>query len=256
MKLPVSVVLLTHNEENNVRDCLDSCCGFAQEIVVVDDASTDKTLEIVKEYEGVKVFHRSLDGDFGAQKNFGIKQATQEWVFLIDADERVTPQLEMDIRNCVHAKEKCAYWVQRDNYFKNMVAHHGTMRPSWVLRLLPREGASVDGKVHETVRSTFPQKRIPKGRLNHYSYHSWDQFYAKMDHYASLSAAKFAQEGRPCGFMSHVVISPIWAFFKVYILNLGFLDGKAGFIFAASHYAYTLSKYVRYYQLKHFDGVL
>ena len=256
MKLPLSVVLLTHNEENNICDCLDSCCRFAQEIIVIDDASKDKTLELAKKYPEVKIFERPLNGDFGAQKSFGIAQATCDWVFLIDADERVTPQLEAAICKCVESGEKASYWIQRENHFKNMVVRHGTMRPDWVLRLMPREGASVEGCVHETVQSIFPQKKITEGRLVHFPYRSWDQVYSKMNQYTHLAAIKLNEQGRSCGFFSHVVFRPFWAFIKVYFINLGFLDGKAGFIFAANHAAYTLLKYVRFYQLKKFNGEL
>lgn len=256
MKLPISVVLLTHNEEVNIADCLVSC-SFAQEIIVVDDDSTDRTVEIAKTFDNVRIFHRYLNGDFGTQKTFGIAQARYKWILLIDADERVTSQLKESIQVCVQEGKKCAYLIQRENHFKNMAVRHGTMRPDWVLRLLPREGAKVVGCVHESVMSPFPHKKIiGKGRLRHFTYRSWNQFYSKMDTYAKLSAIKFSEENRPCNFLNHIVIHPLWAFFKVYFFNLGFLDGKAGFIFAANHYAYTLSKYVRYYQLKHFKGEL
>ena len=254
IKLPVSVVLITHNEEKNIASCLSSCC-FAKEIVVVDDDSSDRTLEIARTFEGTRIFHRALDGDFGAQKNFGVSQVTNDWIFLIDADERVTTQLAEFMQSVVRSGEKCCYWIQRENRFKNMTVRHGTMRPDWVPRLMPRDGVNVVGCVHEAVVSPWP-KREASGRLLHYSYVSWDQYYSKQMLYSCLAAKKLQEQNRPCDFFSHVVFHPIWAFIKVYFFNLGFLDGKAGFIFAANHYAYTLSKYVRYYQIRHFEGVL
>lgn len=112
-KLPVSVVLLTHNEERNICECLQSC-DFAEEIVVVDDDSSDQTVAIAESL-GARVFHRSLNGDWGgAQKTFGIQKATCPWVFLIDADERVTPTLRTSIQGVVTGvKPKRAYLVQR-----------------------------------------------------------------------------------------------------------------------------------------------
>lgn len=256
MKLPLSVILLTHNEEDNIEDCLKSCAKFAREVIVVDDASEDRTVELASKCPEVKIFKRLLSGDFGAQKTFGISQAQNEWILLIDADERVTPQLEQAICSRVQSNEKSAYLIQRENHFKNMVVRHGSMRPDWVLRLMPREGAKVVGLVHEKVETPYPQKRITEGRLIHFPYRSWDQVYAKTDKYSRLAAIKLAEQGRPCGFFSHVLLHPIWAFIKVYIFNLGFLDGKAGYIFAANHAACTLFKYVRFYQLKHFHGEL
>lgn len=254
MKLPISVILLTHNEEKNIAGCLASC-DFAQEIIVIDDQSTDRTVGIAKEFEAVKVFFRALNGDFAAQKNFGIAQAKCDWLFFIDADERVTPGLESFIQNAITDGGKYCYWIQRENHFKNMTVRHGTMRPDWVPRLMPREKVKVVGCVHEAVLSPFP-KRKAKGRLIHYPYTSWDQVYVKLNQYSKLAARKLAEQNRPCGFFSHVVLHPIWAFFKAYFFNLGFLDGRPGFIFAANLYAYTLFKYVRFYQLKHFKGEL
>lgn len=254
VKLPISVILLTHNEEKNIADCLASC-DFAQEVILVDDQSTDRTVEIAKTFDGVKVFHRALNGDFATQKNYGIAQAKCDWFFFIDADERVTEPLREFIQKAVTEGGKHCYWIQRENHFKNMTVRHGTMRPDWVPRLMPRDGVMVDGCVHEAVVSPFPKQKA-SGRLLHYSYTSWDQYYSKQMLYSRLAAKKLMERNRPCGFFSHVVFHPIWAFIKVYFFNLGFLDGKAGFVFAANHYAYTLSKYVRYYQMRHFDGVL
>ena len=254
MKLPISVILLTHNEEKNIADCLGSC-KFAREIIVVDDESADQTVEIAGTFDGVKVFHRALNGDFAAQKDFAIAQAECDWLFFIDADERVTPELAEFIKKAVSENEKYCYWIQRENHFQNMVVKHGTMRPDWVPRLMPRDGVRVVGCVHEAVLSPLP-KRKATGRLIHYPYTSWDQVYAKLDHYSKLAARKLAEQNRPCGFFSHVVLHPIWAFFKAYFFNLGFLDGRPGFVFAANLYAYTLFKYVRFYQLKYFKGKL
>ena len=223
---------------------------------MVDDASEDRTVELASKYPEAKIFKRLLNGDFGAQKSFGIAQAQNEWILLIDADERVTPQLEQAICLRVQSNEKCAYSIQRENHFKNMVVRHGSMRPDWVLRLMPRKGTKVVGLVHEKVETPYPQKRITEGRLIHFPYRSWDQVYSKMNQYTRLAAIKLNEQGRSCGFFSHVVFRPFWAFIKVYFINLGFLDGKAGFIFAANHAAYTLLKYVRFYQLKKFNGEL
>ena len=251
-KLPISVVLLTRNEERNVRECLESC-GFALEIIVVDDGSTDSTVAIATEF-GAKIFQRNLDGDWGAQKTFGIQQATQPWLLLIDADERVTSQLRKDIEKVVlESEQKQAYKIQRRNRFLTGKAEHGILRPDWVLRLLPRENASVEGKVHESVMTSFPVQKL-KGYLLHYPYASWDSYFRKFDKYTKIAAEKYLKEGRNCSFGRDVILRPIWAFFKVYFINRGFLDGKLGFIFSVNHYFYTLAKYVRFYYLKNYDG--
>ena len=250
-KWPISVVLLTRNEALNIRDCLNSC-DFAEEIIVVDDNSTDETVTIAKEL-GAKVFSRSLDGDWGAQKTFGIKQASQPWVFLIDADERVTSELQQSIRRAIQDRKKQAYQVQRENHFASGSATHGTLRPDWVLRLLPTEGAKVEGKVHEAVISPFDVCKL-SGRLIHFPYYSWDSYFRKFDKYTKVAAEKYLEEGRDCNFIGDILLRPFWAFIKVYLLNRGFLDGKLGFIFSVNHYFYTMAKYVRFYYLKKHGG--
>lgn len=251
-KLPISVVLLTRNEALNVRDCLNSC-DFARELIVVDDGSTDDTVAIAEEL-GAKVFRRCLNGDWGAQKTFGIQQATQPWLLLLDADERVSPRLSASIRDLFRKpQEKRAYWIQRENHFVSGNATHGCLRPDWVLRLLPREGAFSVGKVHEAVISPFETEKL-EGRLIHFPYRSWDAYYRKINLYSRLAADKYLQEGKNCSFLRDIVLRPIWAFIKVYFLNRGFLDGKLGFIFSMNHYFYTMAKYVRYYYLKNHDG--
>lgn len=107
MEKGISVVLLTRNEERNIDACLRSCV-FADEIIVVDDGSDDRTVEIAEQH-GARIFHRVLNGDWGAQKNFGIEQARFHWVFLIDADERVTPDLAEKIRERAGKPEDKAY---------------------------------------------------------------------------------------------------------------------------------------------------
>ena len=118
----VSVLILARNEEKFIGACLDSVKNFADEIIVIDDCSTDKTAEICKSH-GAKVFQRALNGDWGAQQTFAVNQATCDWIFIIDADERVTPELATEIKNILRGDDKnFAYRVARLSYFWGLVS--------------------------------------------------------------------------------------------------------------------------------------
>lgn len=252
-KVPVSIVLIARNEEHNLKDCLDSC-AFAEEIILVDDNSTDKTVAIAQSY-GAKIYTRALAGNWGAQQTFAIEKATQPWIFLIDADERCSPQLAEEIVKTVECGEKYAYFIRRENRFHHNHATHGVLRPDLVSRLFPNEGVTVEGYVHPQIKYNF-KKRVLKSPLYHYTYTSWDQYYRKLNQYAKLAAQKQFDKGRKCNFCLDIIIKPLWAFIKVYFLNLGFLDGKMGLLLSLNHYSYTLQKYVRLYTLHKSGGKL
>lgn len=252
-KLSVSVVIVARNEEKNLPDCLESC-KFAKEIVLVDDSSTDRTVEIAKSY-GAKVFHRAMNGHWGDQQTFAINQATQPWLFLIDCDERVSDELADNIRKAIESGKDIVYEVQRRNHFKHFTAQHGPLRSDWVPRLFPNEGVRVEGAVHPSFVYSQPLKKL-KGRLEHFPYPTIDNYYRKMSHYSALSSDKYFAAGKKSSFFMDIVVRPAWGAFKVYFLNGGFKDGKMGFFFAANHYAYTLQKYCRYYCKKHFGDEL
>lgn len=250
-KLPISVVILARNEEKKIEECLKSC-EFAKEIILVDDNSDDSTIFIAKKY-GAIIFNRALDGNWGAQQTFGIQQASQPWLLLLDCDERVSHKLRESISKAIKDGKERTYCIQRENHFKHHSATHGPLRSDWVKRLMPNKGISVEGFVHPQIISKFPTEKL-QGFLIHYPYDNAEQYYRKLNKYSELSANKYLKEGRSFSFLRDVVARPLWAFFKVYFINLGFLDGKIGFIFAVSHYSYTFQKYVRFYLLKNSDG--
>ena len=249
----ISVVLLTRNEVHNIEACLKSC-SFADEWIVVDDGSSDGTVETARRL-GAKVFSRSLSGDWAAQKNFGIEQAAGPWIFLIDADERVTPDLAKQLQEAASGS-RCAYFVQRHNAFRHIHATHGILRPDWVCRMVPKTSVKVYGRVHEEIRVNCEKKRLGGTGLTHYPYRSWKLYFNKFNTYTELSAEKYLEEGRNVSFVKDIMLRPIWAFLKVYFINGGVLDGRAGFIFSINHAFYTMNKYVKYYFLKYYSGEL
>lgn len=152
----VSVIILAKNEEEKIGNCIKSCL-FANEILVIDDGSSDKTVEIAKTL-GARVLHRSMNGDWGAQQTFGIQQASFDWIFFIDADELCTPELAKEIEGVVTRNEQGEYWIKRINKFVHNKATHGVLRPDYVSRLMPKKDSYVEGYVHPAIITPYGKK--------------------------------------------------------------------------------------------------
>lgn len=249
----ITALILAKNEEHNIRDCIESVC-FADEVLVIDDFSTDNTKEI-SESMGARVLQHSMDGDWGRQQTFAIQNASNEWVLFIDADERISKPLAEEILEVVEKGELCAYWIMRENKFHYNHATHGVLRPDYVNRLFPTKGSYVTGYVHPTIVTPYPNKKL-KHIMYHYTYDNWDQYLNKLNHYTRLAAEKYKEQDKKCSFVKDIMLRPLWAFIKVYFLNLGFLDGKMGWVLSVNHYFYTMNKYVKLYYLYKSNGRL
>lgn len=253
-KVGVSVIILAKNEERNIKDCIESVIAFANEVLVIDDGSTDETVSI-SESLGARVIEHPLNGDWGQQKNFAMDCATNDWILFLDADERISKHLAKEIVASVSAGDKLAYDMHRENRFHHNKATHGILRPDRVPRLFPKEGSRVEGKVHETIITPYPLKNL-NGPIYHYTYDNWDQYFGKFNNYTRLAAEKSLNQGKHASFVKDIVLRPLWAFIKIYFINGGFLDGKIGWIFSVNHYFYTMTKYVRLYYLEKTGGKL
>lgn len=249
----VTVIILAKNEEQNIKDCIDTV-GFADEVLVIDDFSTDRTSEIAISM-GARVVQHAMNGDWGGQQTFGIKEAKSKWILFLDADERISPALGAEIVAAVNKDEPKAYWIQRRNKFYYNEATHGVLRPDYVLRLMPAEGSYVEGYVHPAIITPYEETKL-QGPMYHYTYDNWHQYFNKFNNYTTLAAEKYKAAGKSCSFFKDIIIRPSWAFFKVYILDRGFLDGKMGFILSVNHYFYTMIKYVKLYYLLKSNGKL
>lgn len=241
----VSVLILARNEENQIADCILSVRDFADEILLIDDCSTDHTVEIAENL-GAKIFRRDMNGDWGAQKNFAISQAQFDWIFSIDADERVNPELAKKIHELVLKNDqRFAYRCARLSYFFGQPLKHGGWFPDYVTRLMPRSETHVDGIVHEKFIHNRKEISLPLDEfLIHYTYRDWDHYFSKFNHYTTLAALKMESEGKSASLLD-ILIRPAWASFRMYVLRLGFLDGKIGFFLATFHFFYTMVKYVK-----------
>lgn len=249
--IPLTVVILSNNEAENISNCINSA-AFANEIIVIDSGSKDKTVDIATSL-GAKVIQRPLNNDFSQQRNFGISVSSNEWIFMLDCDERITDELANEIKKLVKMNADATYTVSRENNFAQGKALHGVLRPDNVERLFKKTGSYYDGIIHERLHSPYPKAKL-NSKLIHFPYKSWETHLYKMNKYTTMLAQKYHDKGKKCHFFSDILFKPIWAFFKVYIINLGFLDGKLGLIFSLTHYFYTLEKYIKLDSLNKYKG--
>jgi glycosyltransferase involved in cell wall biosynthesis len=229
----VSVTVVTWNEEERLRRCLESV-AWADEIVVVDAGSEDKTVEIARGFTD-HVLVRPWDG-FAPQKNFAVERATGEWVLSLDADEEVSPELAEEIRRVIAAPSAEGYAMPRRNIFWGRWVRHGLLYPDWQLRLFRRgHGRFVERQVHESVEVDGRVERLTSA-LVHRSYRDVADFIARTNRYTTLAAEDWVRRGRPIRRIDFI-FRPAGRFLSMYVVHAGFLDGWRGFLLAVL-YAY------------------
>jgi len=238
--IPVSVVIVTKDEEKNIEDALRSAAD-AQEIVIVDSFSTDRTVEICRRYTD-RVFQHAWSG-YARQKQLAVDHAQGPWVLILDADERITPELREEITRAIQDTGYDGFSMPRRNYFLGKWIKHSGWWPDSTLRLFRKErGGLEDREVHEkvVVNGRVGQLNAP---LEHYTYRTISEYVRKMEVYSSLAAKEIRKRGQP-GIFS-LVAKPFFTFFKMYVLRLGFLDGVHGLVLAVLYGYYTFLKYAR-----------
>jgi glycosyltransferase involved in cell wall biosynthesis len=240
----LSVIVIALNQEANIGDCLASV-SFADEIVVVDTGSADRTVELAGAYTD-RVLSASWEG-FGRTKNFALDQARGEWVFSLDTDERVPPALRDEILAVVQADGPGnGYRVARKNYFCGRWIRRLGWYPDYTLRLFRRgQGRFRDREVHEevVVAGSVGTLQTP---LTHYSYRSVSEYVARMDRYARLAARELAKAGRR-PVPGELFFRPFFAFLHLYFIRRGFLEGTPGYTLAV---LMSLYKFLKYYYLR------
>jgi glycosyltransferase involved in cell wall biosynthesis len=232
----LSVAIVVLNEEERLRACLESVV-WADEIVVVDAGSSDKTVAVAREFTDRAVF-RAWEG-YGAQKNFALGQCQGDWLLSIDADERVSDTLREEIQATIRSdRREVGYYLPRQNIFEGRWVRHGGLYPDWQLRLFRRgRGAFLERAVHESVRVDGPTGRF-SAALVHESYRSVGDAVARLNRYSDLAAADLARAGRG-GSLWDLLVRPAWRFVGMYLLRAGFLDGWRGLVLAALHAHYV-----------------
>jgi len=228
---PVTAIIPTFNEEQNIREAIESV-RWADEILIIDSFSTDKTVEIAKEM-GARVIQRKFD-NFSAQKNFAIDHASHDWIFLLDADERVPDTLKKEIFHTLrHLDSQVAFWIPRQNYLGKTKIRFSGWQNDKCIRLFNKNHARYNGRyVHEEIEADGKVGTL-RNKLIHYTYRSEEQFDRKIDMYSRLKAKEWKKRGKKYNPVLQFLTS-LYRFVKHYILHLGFLDGKAGWKIAVN----------------------
>lgn len=239
----LTVVILTKNEEYNIADAVKSAFKVANKVVVVDSGSTDKTVELAKS-NGAYVIYHDLNNDFAAQRNFADKCVDTEWVLHLDADERIEEELVASIKTVLAENKSVMCELIRRNHAFGKIFKYGVLAPSDAYRMYPVGKACWQDMVHEWAVSDLPIITL-KGYLTHFVYVDFAQYLNKMNMYSSISAMNNKAKGKKVSVVRDIVFRPIFAFFKMYILKGGFLDGWLGFVLSLNHANYTLNKYVK-----------
>jgi glycosyltransferase involved in cell wall biosynthesis len=244
----LSAVIITLDEERNIARCLESLRGVADDIVVVDSGSADRTEEICRSY-GVNFIRQTWLG-YSAQKNLANGHARYDWILSIDADEALSDGLRRSILELKRAGAiRVGAFARMTNYCGRWV-RHGGWYPDRKVRMFDRRKASWEGALHETLRG-FSRSEVVllEGDCLHYSYRMAEEHHRQAGRFTTLAAEELFRRGRRAGFW-RIHLSPVWKFVLDYFLRLGFIDGSAGFRIAWISAGATRMKYLKLERLR------
>ena len=239
----VTVVILTKNEEQNIVGAIENAKLVSEKVLIVDSGSTDRTVELAKE-NGAKVVFRAWDNDFSAQRNFALEHIDTDWVLYLDADERLNDRLLSDVKSAVESEKIAMYRFVRRNSAFGKDFRYGVLGPDSVIRLFPKDKVRWQDKVHERPVGDLCVITL-KGYMKHYTYRTFEQYIQKMNQYSSIGAQNYHDKHKKVSVISDFFLRPAFAFFKMYVLKKGFLEGWLGFVLCLNYANYTLNKYVK-----------
>lgn len=249
-QLPLSVAIISFNEEANIARCLEAVRDCAAEIMVVDSHSTDRTVEIARSL-GATVFSEDWKGHI-AQKNSALDKCTCPWILSIDCDEVVSPELKESICQAVRQGTAEGYKVNRKTFFLGRWIEHAWY-PDWKLRLI-RNGTGRWSGFDPHDRLTVPGVTAKlDGDLYHYSFKNLRDCLERTIRYAANEAGSYYREGRRASLLN-IVVNPLHGFFKHYIIKRGFLDGLHGFIISVLNGIYVFMKYALLWEMQREQG--
>ena len=243
----ITAIIPTLNEEIHIEAAIQSV-QCADEIIVIDSFSSDKTIELAKKYN-VKIIQREFD-NFSSQKNFAIDAATHPWVYVLDADERVTPELKNEILEAVQSpKGNVGFYARRVYYFHHRKMNYTGFQRDKVIRLFLKEHCRYNGNlVHERIKANG-NVGFFKGTIDHYSYRGFDHHISKINKAAWFQAEQLLAKNASIT-PYHLIIKPAARFFIHYILRLGFLDGFPGFVISNTQAYGVLTRYIKLWLLR------
>ncbi len=240
----ISIVIITKNEEKNLEWCLRKL-KWCNDIIVVDNYSSDSTVEIAKKYTD-KIYQRKFD-NFSNQRNFGISKTSNNWILSIDPDEEVTSELKQEIFEAIKTDKYVTYYMPFKHRFFGKWLKHGGWYPSYLKRLFRKDKAFWENDVHEILKVDGPVGYL-KNPIIHYSHKDIFMFIRKMNNYTDIEAQTRIKKGLKDN-ASSMIFNSLKTFFNRYILQLGFLDGAHGFVVAV-----FLGFYVFVYRAKTWEG--
>jgi len=254
MKQPLSVIVPCKNESRNIGACIESFYSIADEIIIADSGSTDDTLLIAATYDKVRIIEREYrtSGDF---KNWAIPQAAHPWILLVDADERIKPELAEEIVAELTAGPKHdGYWIFRENHFLGHRLKYGDARRDAVIRLFLRDRSRYEGPSDhgEVVIASGSIGRL-RNKMVHYSMWEYDQLFYKYRRYTTLQAQQWDEKGVDTSYFK-LLVRPAFRFFREFILQGAILDGKMGLQTAWMSAFYSFGKQARLFERKHGIG--
>lgn len=248
----LSIAMIAMNEEANLPRTLESV-KWADEIIVVDSGSRDRTIEIAQSF-GAKTSYHAFGGH-GEQKNVALDLCTSDWILLLDADEVLTPELQKEIRELLQGAPKYdAYWIPRLNLYFGKWIRHGGFYPDRKLRLFKRGAARLSEGVgpHSTPQFTGQRGKL-RGDMLHYAYPTLGIYLEHMNRYSSEIAQLLHQSGKDSrsmgAFLWNAVMNPVATFVYNYFFRLGFLDGREGLLLHINHSVYIHWKYIKAWRL-------
>ncbi len=253
MSLPLSVVIIAKNEQDRIKECLESVYGWADEIIVVDDNSADQTRQIAARFTD-KVFQRGMDLE-GRQRNFGVSKACHDWVMMLDCDERPTPELKKEIEALLAdpPENTIAFWVPQICYLGDVhIKYGGWSNPH--IRLYNRKQVSWNESEHDVIHpgikiaSGYKGANL-KGSLIHYNYRNVEDVFAKVNRMSTLEAIKWHLDGRKMT-KGIAIWRTVDRFFRRFVGKKGYKDGYYGLVLAVSSALYEFAAYSKLVEIR------